>query len=429
MLGRAASPEAASEETGEERPFVLEAHSYAGGLRVQILGHDPNRPAWVPPQDYVGFRNEIALAPGDHVVEFARFRHRGRKVTCVGLFEPAVDEVFGDRLNHAGVGVWLLERDLLHPDTLLHGLKRLADALVGESGDLLRDNAEAFLGDDYLPAYVVPSRNLPPRLAGWTFVPGPLPETALFAAVDGERENAWALAAEQLLRVSILRGPSEAHGRALILIRAAAAAGDGGLEPIKTSLAGEIVKALPAAMAELSDESRSARMQAEELAARCSDLETALASERARAAGLADRVPALEAEADTLRMQLEGNETYQAWSSLKDQIREVSRQVGQNGNMIEAVRRDILNRLSSIQPRAGRTASSDPSPAPHVNHRQFLRDEEDNRPGSRGRLLFWSMVAVLALLIAALGYLAFTQLIETPAAEVPAEEILPDIDR
>ncbi len=429
MLGEAASSEAAPAETDAERPFVLEAHSYAGGLRVQILGHDPSRPAWVPPQDYVGFRNEIALAPGDHVVEFARFRHRGRRVTWVGLFEPAVDEVFGDRLNHAGVGVWLLERDLLHPDTLLHGLKRLADALVDETSEMLRDNAEAFLGDDYLPTYVVPSRDLPGQLSGWTFVGGPLPETSLFAAVDGERERAWALAAEQLLRTSILRGPSDAHGRALILIRTATAAGDTGLEPVRTSLAGEIVRALPAAMAELSDISRSARTEAEQLVARCSELESALASEQARATGLADRVPALEAEADTLRMQLEGNETYQAWSSLKEQIRDVSRQVGHNGNMIDAARRDILNRLSSIQSRSGPTTTSEQPPAPQVNHRQFLRDEDSNRPASRGRLLFWSIIAALAILIVVLGYLTWTRLNETPAAEAAVEDVVRDIDR
>ncbi len=418
MPGGAASPQAAIEGLDDERPFVLEAHSYAGGLRVQLLGHDPNRPAWVPPHDYVGFRNEIALAPGDHVVEFARFRHRGRRVTWVGLFGPAVDQVFGDRLNHAGVGVWLLERDILHPDTLLHGLKRLADALVAESGDLLRDNSEAFLGE-YLPTYVMPTRDLPAGLGGWAFVAGPLPETGLFAATGADRERAWALAAEQLLRVSTLRGPSDAHGRALILVRTATAAGESGLEPVRDNLAGEIVKALPAAMRELSDESRSARIQAEQLIARCSELETALESERARNSELADRVPALEAEADTLRVQLEGNETYQAWSSLKQEILDVSRQVGRTENAIENARQDIVSRIKTLHSRP----ASPPERAQtrSVDHREFLSEAKRGRSARRGSILMWSLIGIAALLLLVVaGYIGWANWTSDPTAKVQA---------
>lgn len=429
MLGGAASSQAAAEGMDEERPFVLEAHSYSGGLRVQLLGHDPNRPAWVPPHDYVGFRNEIALAAGDYVVEFARFGYRGRRVTWIGLFEPAVDEVFGDRLNHAGVGVWLLERDILHPDTLLHGLKRLADALVQESGELLRDNAEAFLGGDYLPAYVVPSRDLPARLGGWAFVAGPLPETVLFAAVDGDRERAWSLAAEQLLRVSILRGPSDAHGRALILVRTATVVGDGGLEPVRDNLGAEIVRALPAAIRELLDESAAARNQAEQQSARCGELESALESERARNSELADRVPALEAEADTLRVQLEGNDTYQAWSSLKQEILDVSRQVGRTENAIENARQDIVARIRALQsgPEAPERRRS-----PSVDHHDFVREaKRKDRSERRGGMLMWSLIGVVALLLLAVaGYVGWTQWPADPEAEVRAiDDVAGGFDR
>jgi hypothetical protein len=410
MLERTMS-DAALEEPGPEPPFVLEAHSYSGGLRVQVLGRDPNRPAWVPPHDYVGFRNETALAPGDYIVEFARFAYHRRRVTWTGLYKPAVDEVFGDRLNHAGVGIWLLERDVLHAETLLHGLKRLADAVVEAGNEIVSGNADAFLGDDYLPAYVMPSGSLPPRLAGWSFVPGPLPETSLFAALDAEPERAWALAAEQLLRATILPGPSPAHGRMLILVRSAAGGEDPvGLDRIKPNLAGEIVRSLPAAVGETASDARAAREEAETVSARCRGLESELASEQARSSLLADRVSVLEVETDSLKTQLAGSEPYQAWSALKDQVREVSRQVSHTEQSVETARRDILDRLSAIQSRRAPASSPERSDVRRVDHREFLPGKQDDRSALDWPVVMWALIALAAaLLLAMAAYVGWTQ--------------------
>src|SRR4051812_42860579 len=146
---------------------LLEAHYFHAGLHTKPLGSDFARPEWAPPSDYAGFRNELPLERGDAAVEFARYAYRGHRVTWLGVFHRSVDQVFGDRQNYAGAGVWILEADVVHAGNLLASLDQFAQEVAAGKIETICRDADNFLVAPYLPAYLRPSANLPGPLAGW----------------------------------------------------------------------------------------------------------------------------------------------------------------------------------------------------------------------------------------------------------------------
>jgi hypothetical protein len=408
------------------RPFAVEAHFYSGGRRVQLLGRDATRPAWVPPDDWVGLRNEIAMERGDYVVEFARFLFSGRRVTWIGLFKHAVDEVYGDRQNHAGVGVWLLEHDLVHAGSLLNALSKLAGSLGGDDDPTLSSNADLLLSRDFLPAYVTPTPDFPAPLAGWHYAPSQLADTAQFLAAAPVPDEAWELAAEQLLRATILRPSAPSLARQLILVRQReAAVGDepSGMVRLKPGLATDIVRALPAALQDFSEEGRRVRAEAEQLAARCHGLESALAEQRGIADRLSNQLPILQVELDAARAQLEGNDSYRQWAQVRDAMRDIADQGRRNENLIEVSRRDILNRIASLpsssaaslQQLSGLDAASRSASSSGSN--RFGRHPD----AGAGRWLLWGLWILVGLLAVAVIYFAYSYLSAPADAPIAPE--------
>ncbi len=238
-------------------PFFLDAHHYSGGLRVARLGTDPARPSWAPDASagLVGFRDEVRLEGDDTVVEFARFRVAGRHLTWVGVYRRAVDARLGDRGNHAGVGVWLLEQDVRDPRALLVGLSSIAAHVVEVGPAACAPDADMFASGDYLPRCVRPRAALPTSLAGWPYSEHMSPDTQLFLA-EGSEADRLDRAAEQLLRCSALPAPGPEVARAIILMRASAATGEptvGRLEVLRRGVARDFMDELPKALAEASE--------------------------------------------------------------------------------------------------------------------------------------------------------------------------------
>ncbi|WP_166038491.1 hypothetical protein [Sphingosinicella sp. YJ22] len=388
--------------------FVLESHSYSGGLRVQVLGGTAARPDWVPPSDYVGFRNELSLLPGDYVVEFARFNYRSRSVTWIAVFGHAVDEVYGDRQNHAGVGVWLLNHDLLYAEPLLKSLRTFAD--VARKGDDLDPRADEFRAR-FLPGFLQPSPNLPSVLGGWTFVATPAADTAIFLATSKDETDGWKLAADQLLRATLLPPPTPNHARILVLVPHAGQA-DGVPEaasPIVPLSAPEIVKVLPRAFAATIDENRSTKTQTVELSERCRALEGELASERSRTAEWADQAAGLRAKVEEQQAELDGSDQYRQWAAIKGQMRDVADQVTRNGKLIELAHREILQRVSALPTAAANIHVDHSGQKPVAQKDQPVTTDADESWSLGERILFGILIALATALFLTMGYVLYSQ--------------------
>ena len=196
----------------------LEAHYYSGGLRHYPVGATVQRPDWAPPADLVGFRDEFPLAVGDLIVEFQRRQYRDQLVTWVGVYVRSVDEKLGERENHAGLGLWLLEASIVDARSVLDALTLMAGKF-SKAFDTqgLSNQARKFLGGDYLPNYIQPARGFLPAFAGAAFTTAELPRTSFYQVAGPLVPSNLHLAADQLSLLMFSPGLSSTM-RALILV-------------------------------------------------------------------------------------------------------------------------------------------------------------------------------------------------------------------
>lgn len=298
-----------------DAPYLLEAHYYEGGLRGKLLGGRPDRPSWVPPIDYVGFRNETPLGPDEAVVEFARFAYDNRAVTWIGVSQRSADQVFGDRQNHASAGVWLRDLDIVNPAPILRGLLQFAEAVAARNMDQAAEGARIFETDKHLGRYVRPRSAAPPQLSGWTFSRSPMSETMLFGATAATLADAVDAAAEQVLRMSVLPGPSPTCSRALILLQSPQASASSGaaaaqLQPVKRGLAADLLDYIPRALGDILEQNYglTVREQTADERARRSE---------AAAAELQQKLDSLQQRHAQLEDQLADNEPLRRLSAIE----------------------------------------------------------------------------------------------------------------
>jgi hypothetical protein len=155
----------ASESGANADPAFLEYHFYKGGLRIDAFSVSGTRPAWAPPAEWVGFRDEFTLDSEDRVLEIVKFEGNCGPIAWIGIYEAAPDQVYGDRRNHAGIGVWLLGRYPHEPLLLVDALRALLDLARKDDGQRLPMQAKAFL-TSYLKDYVADYIMLPRPLGG-----------------------------------------------------------------------------------------------------------------------------------------------------------------------------------------------------------------------------------------------------------------------
>ena len=351
--------------------FLLEAHYYEGGSRSAILAGSSVRPGWVPPPDYVGLRNEMDLAPGDAVVEFARFLFEKRRVTWIGVFHRAIDKVLGDRQNHAGAGLWLLDTDVVDAANLLHGLRQFARKVADGEMETVLNQAMAFAGDKYLPKYILPSRSLPDAFGGWPY--NAMPETELFLAPGKQAAEAWDAAAEQILRMSNFPARSPSLSRALILVPASAARDAGpaarkGLTPVGKGFASELLAYLPEATAQIVEENRRSAEELRVLANRLLEQDVAVKGSLETGERLQSRVRELEE-------QIEENDILKKLDAMGTSLRDLQ----EKARNAEPNLRNIQQDLASIRTALNRLPAS-----PSVSGTRAVGEmNEERRPDPR----------------------------------------------
>lgn len=401
-------PDAPAARADSERCFILEAHTYSEGLRVKVLGQAAERPSWAPPADYVGFRDEVTLQPGDYVVEFARFLHRGRRVTWIGLFKRAVDTILGDRQNHGGVGLWLLDHDVLYGEPLLTTLRAFADAAV--DGEALDAAADGFV--ENLPKYLQPSLGLPVPLAGWIYSPSRIAEAAIFTAAEAAAGKAWLLAADQLMRATLLPPPTPQTARALILVRQSA--GENMTATAGTAIshltAPELVKLLPKAFDTARAQVQSALSEAEAAVELGRHREAELAQATNRGVQLEQELAQQSEEIDRLHSALQASDPNQERANLHAAVRDLSQQLGALKSTVSATRSDLLAEIGSIRRRADGQRHGIAQPLGDLDSKAAPA----KRKGYSQKMLILAAVAAAAMLLAAYFVVAWMQPSQAP---------------
>lgn len=203
--------------------FVVEGHYYSGGLRTTLF-HESTRPEWLPPTDMVGFRDEFDLGGDDFAVEFRRFISHNRTITWLGIFYSSVDVKFGDRKNHAGVGVWIDDGVVVFPQKLLKALSQLAKLLSQDPEPWnLNQHVERFVGPSFLPTYLGSRLLFPPALAGIPFGEVSPCDTSLFSVELWDKSlNPWVRLANLMTNITFSPSPIVANPRVLVLASASA---------------------------------------------------------------------------------------------------------------------------------------------------------------------------------------------------------------
>jgi Sec-independent protein translocase protein TatA len=226
------------------------------------------------------------------------------------------------------------------------------------------------------------------------------------------------LAADQLLRATLLPPPTPQTSRALILVRKSSADGakreeGAGLSPLT---APELVKPLPRAFASAKEEVRGALAQAQAAVERARQREAELAQARDRQALLEQEVGTLKEEAGRLRGELEASDPNRERALLHEAVRDLSRQIGEVKNMVRGTRDELLTQVGSLKRRSGEGQQPDGGSA-------RARDFGGSQPatGLRGRPTALMIVAAVALLVT-VGALLFLYW-PTPAAPDPVREI------
>lgn len=328
----------------------LEAHFYDGGLRTKPLGLNGARPSWAPEAERVGFRDEFVLAEQDLAVELYRLLHQGRKLSWLAVYRASVDRSYGDRRNHAGVGVWLADQIIVDPHRLLKALGVLSDAVVQGGPDQLEADSAKFLSS-FLPKQVADLSSVPEGLQGWAFSSPEAAQTQTYVAPPGEA-GPFEWAATQVAALSWLPGPGAQHSRAVILVRAtpdgAPVEGRFNPEPAERDPLPAILRQIPLAVAADRQDGDQVRGQLQNAIAAQDDLTRRLDAGRAAFETLSAQAEALEAQKNELQRQID----------MSDQLKLINR-VCSDLDLIKSHTSAIGPQLSGLE-RAMRQRAAEP---------------------------------------------------------------------
>ncbi len=223
-----------------ESDIFLEAHFYSGGLRHTALTEKNVRPEWAPSADRVGFRDEFPLGGKEAIIEFSRMNHNGGMLTWIAVHYKSVDQSFGDRQNHASVGIWL--NDLLALDSLglINGLKKMAKDLAGEGNPARILPSATKFAKSFAPSYCSSLSGFPEEFRGVPFSSSSLLETKIsIIKKPVEDKEAWVQAADKIGLLTFCKPSKTAVPRHLICLSVDQAGETVGSDLVRDGLARE----------------------------------------------------------------------------------------------------------------------------------------------------------------------------------------------
>lgn len=198
---------------------ALDIHYYDAGLKVERIAESQTM---LPSINTAGFKDEFDLSAESAAVEYFRTEANGKRFTWLGVYRKSKDFSLGDRSNHAGIGCWLEEKVIVHPEPLLNALYELS-GLIAKDGPTHKALLSARnLRNDYLPTYIAELGNL--SNIGMKYSSGRLQEptiidirsapkdaiddAAIIIAATNLQERAQSNSSRILIRIGELRLPN-----------------------------------------------------------------------------------------------------------------------------------------------------------------------------------------------------------------------------
>lgn len=384
------------------RPF-LEYHYYKGGLRTEAVSSNGIRPPWAPPPDWVGFRNEVALQGDEIAIEVVKFASVDMTVSWVGIYRHAPDQIYGDRQNHAGVGVWLPAVFPSEPALLLAGLDSLLSLLQKSEPGEFTDKSTAFL-NDYVEGYLARYVETSEPLRGLKAADSPMLKTVGYAVDRASPENKDAVA-DLLFRSFFMTPRDEQASRALILVTGIdsveSLTSQGYARHTNTRFVAELLAKLPKAFEtqgaevfSLQQALRAERVKTDELDSRVnrltSDLQTAMES-----------ASEFERQCSDLRSSLEGNDEHRRHAAILQKFAESNSHLSTVARGISHLRHDLLADLrSEFRSAVNFAQSSTRNVSAHQDLRASYRQEAQPNQGYEfywGRIFFFGLIILIVL--------------------------------
>jgi hypothetical protein len=332
-----------SVDTGysSENAFI-EAHYYDGGLRHRAIATSADRPKWAPAADFVGFRDEIKLQHDELAVEIVKFSNKTSSVCWLGVYGLAPDAKYGNRNNHAGVGIWL--RDLFPHDgeVLIDGLCSLLNKLRDSSFDEFAEASKKFI-IGFLEKIVSAYVQLEAPLTGM------IPATSQTYATIGlnvpRSEGYHSRLNSAVYRAFFLAPNHEEASRLLLHIHT----GKGAFGAVaQDDFSTDIVRVLPAAFSQQAAMMDGLKAVLAKLEAERDELDATIDKLEADKRNLADNLAVTKREHEELRKAVEEDDELQRYSRLNDGLIQIRRSIEGVERSLPDIQRNLAREFQNV---------------------------------------------------------------------------------
>lgn len=183
--------------------ILLEVHYFSGGIKTLLIGSD-GRPSWIPSSDLIGLHNDVYPKPDEFVIEVSRMRINEDYVTWIGMFSYAPDEIYGDRANYGGIGVWLRNKIPVDATHIVDALFKLCKIIIRGEAQSSIDSCKRLIEDDrYLNSWVMDISAFPDAESGIRFSSDRSPNTLNIRASNKDLDTELERVSQSILLNSI----------------------------------------------------------------------------------------------------------------------------------------------------------------------------------------------------------------------------------
>ena len=384
------------------KPF-LELHFYKGGLRTEFSAETAERPNWAPAPETVGYRDEITLGSDDLVIEIAKFENGANVVTWVGVYENSPDQIYGDRRNHVGLGVWLFNQVPSEPALLVEGLAGLLKITAGSPEDFKAKGGQFI--QEFMKGWLTSYCQLPAPLGGLSPSSSPVLDW-IGLAIDRETKNNENAINEAFFQMLYLPTARPSVSRALILLTdsvTAKAALSGGFEKLKAKRLGvDFLGRLPEAFTTQGDRIEKLEKQLGDQIRENEDLHQEVDRLQIDLTAEGQDKASVERDLADLRGTLEGNDEIRRHETLIRRLTETNQAVQEVlrelANSRSQITRTIQEQFSSLQHRPAMA----PPATPRTDFPKRLPQPVSIRHSRWYSDLDWGLIILVIAVIAAI---------------------------
>jgi len=385
----------------EEGNAFAEAHFYDGGLRNKVVAQSTERPNWAPQYDWVGFRDEVRLQNGDYAVEIVKFAKGDASVSWIAIYTHAPDAKYGDRNNHAGVGVWLRDHFPHKPGLLLDGIRTLLDKLKNGSDEEFATASKKLL-KGYLSRWVSPYAQLAFPLNGLPTAQGQGYGTHSYFVLQNDQTESRIT---DLINRAFFLHPDDQDSSRMLIHVSASTTSAGFDNHDRSDFDVELMRHLPGALTEQFQKISRLTAQSEKLTQEQDVLHSEIDKLQAERASLISDLESSKRSYEDFKQSIEQNDELKRYATIHNglaRVQETANEIIRSMPMLQRVitdeirseaRKALANRPSQTQP-------SYPIDNPQPSH---------SRPQpSRGYEIDWvrSLLIVLVGLVS-LGIIIF----------------------